>query len=720
MLKNTLMQLLVTLSALVCFSVGADAAVDIAGTLDGSYPTWNRISDRSDVGGYVDSANDALPYEVLEIKTTVAGDMLTATMQGSTQFDSFLALYSAFNPANPQANVLAADDDSGSYPHAQLTKSGLAANSSYYLVISSYSQGADPVYPLLGSYGLSLGGSFFVVPKATTTALGASSITAAPGQEIILTATVAKASGFAVPTGTVTFMEVNTVLGTGTLNGVSQASLTLSSLSAGTHSITASYAGETKYAASVSELLTVTVIPPPAITGISPASGPTTGGTTVTITGTDFTGATVVKFGSSDASSFTVNSDTQITAISPVVSTTSTVDISVTTPGGSSAISDADLFTFHNAFGTADGTYDFGGLGVDDSMGTGSGYARLGDKFMVGNGMFDQWASYNSGPLTAIYPMSSATSAYTAVIKTEGGLTCKSFTFKDLGISAFSESGAEVTFNSFDIVLKDVTGAQIGSTISLGSSGTVSTTSVTNISTLYGQGPWSVDGVASLEITYVVLEGGSAAAAWDLNLENITIANVGTAWFPIVTGISPASGSTNGGTSVTITGTDLLGTSSVKFGIAGSIGYTVDSATQITAISPAGVAGLVADVIVSTLVGTSATSSADQFTYIQEQAKNHTTGTVYASLATALSVALSGAEIRAFDSQFDGAFTLDNGITLKGGYDATFLAAGSNPTTLNGSLAVTNGASTVETLIVKGKLSVVGGSLRVKDVMVRP
>ncbi|HTZ09675.1 MAG TPA: protease pro-enzyme activation domain-containing protein, partial [Acidimicrobiales bacterium] len=45
--------------------------------------------------------------------------------------------------------------------------------------------------------------------------------------------------------------------------------------------------------------------PVPAVTGVSPTSGPTTGGTSVTITGTGFTGATAVKFGSSPATTFT-------------------------------------------------------------------------------------------------------------------------------------------------------------------------------------------------------------------------------------------------------------------------------------------------------------------------------------------------------------------------------------------------------------------------------
>ena len=82
----------------------------------------------------------------------------------------------------------------------------------------------------------------------------------------------------------------------------------------------------------------------PVVTGISPAAGLATGGTTVTITGTGFTGATAVDFGSTKATSFTVVSDTEITAISPAG--TGVVDVTVVTPGGTSATSSADQFTY--------------------------------------------------------------------------------------------------------------------------------------------------------------------------------------------------------------------------------------------------------------------------------------------------------------------------------------------------------------------------------------
>ena len=73
----------------------------------------------------------------------------------------------------------------------------------------------------------------------------------------------------------------------------------------------------------------------PTITSINPTSGSTAGGKTVTITGTNLGGATEVLFGSSAASSFTVNSETQVTAVSPAAGA-GIVPVTVTAPGGTS------------------------------------------------------------------------------------------------------------------------------------------------------------------------------------------------------------------------------------------------------------------------------------------------------------------------------------------------------------------------------------------------
>ncbi|MCL4553284.1 MAG: IPT/TIG domain-containing protein, partial [Candidatus Marsarchaeota archaeon] len=83
---------------------------------------------------------------------------------------------------------------------------------------------------------------------------------------------------------------------------------------------------------------------------------------------------------------------------------------------------------------------------------------------------------------------------------------------------------------------------------------------------------------------------------------------------PTIASVSPTSGTTAGGTSVTITGTNLNGATAVDFGTtAGTI--TADSSTSITATSPAESAGTV-DITVTTAGGGSTTPGADQFTYV--------------------------------------------------------------------------------------------------------
>ena len=86
------------------------------------------------------------------------------------------------------------------------------------------------------------------------------------------------------------------------------------------------------------------VTPALAVTAVSPAAGPSAGGTEVTITGSNFTGATGVYFGTTPATNVIINSNAQITATSPAGS--GTVDVRVTGPGGTSTTSPADQFTY--------------------------------------------------------------------------------------------------------------------------------------------------------------------------------------------------------------------------------------------------------------------------------------------------------------------------------------------------------------------------------------
>jgi Putative Ig domain/IPT/TIG domain len=82
----------------------------------------------------------------------------------------------------------------------------------------------------------------------------------------------------------------------------------------------------------------------PCVTALHPASGPASGGSTVTITGMNFTGATAVKFGAAAATGVVVHSATSITATTP--SGSGTVDVTVTTPQGTSPKTPADRFKY--------------------------------------------------------------------------------------------------------------------------------------------------------------------------------------------------------------------------------------------------------------------------------------------------------------------------------------------------------------------------------------
>jgi hypothetical protein len=94
-------------------------------------------------------------------------------------------------------------------------------------------------------------------------------------------------------------------------------------------------------------VFTITVAVPPSVTGVTPASGPTAGGTPVTVTGSGFTGATSVSFGGTvnATGAMTVNSDTSITVTAPSHSE-GTMDVTVTTAAGTSSTSSADTFTY--------------------------------------------------------------------------------------------------------------------------------------------------------------------------------------------------------------------------------------------------------------------------------------------------------------------------------------------------------------------------------------
>ncbi len=122
---------------------------------------------------------------------------------------------------------------------------------------------------------------------ATSSSVSASANPSVFGQSITFTATVAaSAPGSGIPTGTVTFMDGSTTLGTGTLNGSGQITLGTSALSVGSHSITIVYAGDTDFTTSTSSALTQTVNQSATSSSVSSSANPSVFGQNVTLTAT--------------------------------------------------------------------------------------------------------------------------------------------------------------------------------------------------------------------------------------------------------------------------------------------------------------------------------------------------------------------------------------------------------------------------------------------------
>ncbi len=89
--------------------------------------------------------------------------------------------------------------------------------------------------------------------------------------------------------------------------------------------------------------VSATLLPPPTIAAISPASGSIKGGK-VTIAGANFASVSAVSFGSVPATSFTVDSEGQITATAPASKTLSKVPVTVTTVAG--AVASAQTYAY--------------------------------------------------------------------------------------------------------------------------------------------------------------------------------------------------------------------------------------------------------------------------------------------------------------------------------------------------------------------------------------
>jgi hypothetical protein len=122
----------------------------------------------------------------------------------------------------------------------------------------------------------------------TTTTLTSSANPSTVGQQVTFTATVAAMpSNSSTPTGTVTFFDAGTQIGTGTLsNGTASFTTTATGLTTGSHAITASYGGDATFAGSTSVTLVQTVNKAATTVALTVSPDPAGVGQSITFTAT--------------------------------------------------------------------------------------------------------------------------------------------------------------------------------------------------------------------------------------------------------------------------------------------------------------------------------------------------------------------------------------------------------------------------------------------------
>ena len=133
----------------------------------------------------------------------------------------------------------------------------------------------DDVHPTTAGHNLIALAALTLIgtPITTTTTLQSSNLNANPNSAVTLTAVVTGKPG--IPTGTVAFFDGTTLLGSALLQGTTNsptASITTSTLTVGTHSITASYTGVNGYLSSSSAPLAQVVTAPAVHTTLSPST----------------------------------------------------------------------------------------------------------------------------------------------------------------------------------------------------------------------------------------------------------------------------------------------------------------------------------------------------------------------------------------------------------------------------------------------------------------
>jgi hypothetical protein len=229
------------------------------------------------------------------LSENVSKDGTTATIVSSanpSRFGQMLTMTITIKATAPGSGVptgtVTIFDGSTSLGTASLNSGGKATFSTSALGVGTHTITAS----YLGDSNFTLSSTTSpltqVVSQADTKMTVASSANPSRfGQPVTFTATVkAVAPGSGVPTGTVTFYDGSTILGTDPIYGSGQATISIATLSVGSHTITASYSGDSNFTASTTPALTQTVNQAATKTTVVSSANPSGTGQPVTFTAT--------------------------------------------------------------------------------------------------------------------------------------------------------------------------------------------------------------------------------------------------------------------------------------------------------------------------------------------------------------------------------------------------------------------------------------------------
>lgn len=346
----------------------------------------------------------------------------------------------------------------------------------------------------------------------------------------------------------------------------------------------------------------------PTVTDVSPTSGPTAGTTSVTITGTRFTGATSVKFGATNATSYLVNSSTSITAVAPAHAA-GEVDVTVTTGDGTSATGLSAKYTF-----VAPPPPTVTGLSPDtDTSDGGETITITGTNFTGATSVkfgttSATFSVVNSTTITATAPARAVSTVDVTVVTPDGTSATSADSKFDYTepppiptvTSLLPRFGSTAGGNTVTITGRNLDTA---TAVSFGASAATSF-SIFSPTTIFATVPLHITG----EVDVTVTSGEGTSDTGDSSKYEFI-----TPVLPTVTRLSPASGTSSGGTVVTIVGTELSTTTAVSFGGTPATSFTLVNSKTVRAVAPSGTGEI--DVTVTAIGGTSATGDSSKYLY---------------------------------------------------------------------------------------------------------